>query len=36
MPLNDGVALNNRATYVVIEIAGNKNGSVVVLPALPA
>jgi hypothetical protein len=34
--LGDGVMVNNRTTDVAIEIAGNKDGSVVVLPALPA
>lgn len=34
--LGDGVAVNSRATDVAIEIARNKDGSVVVLPALPA
>lgn len=34
--LGDGVAVNSRATDVAIEIARNKDGSVVVFPALPA
>jgi len=34
--LGDGVAFDSRATDVAIEIARNKDGSVVVLPALPA
>ena len=34
--LGDGVTVNNRATDVAIEIARNKDGSVFVLPALPA
>jgi len=34
--LGDGVAVSSRATDVAIEIARNKDGSVVVLPALPA
>lgn len=34
--LGDGVAVNSRATDVAIEIARNKDGSVVVLPARPA
>jgi len=34
--LGDGVAVNSRATDVAIEIARKKDGSVVVLPALPA
>jgi len=34
--LGDGVAPNSRAADVAIEIARNKDGSVVVLPALPA
>jgi hypothetical protein len=32
----DGVTVNSRATDLAIEIARNKDGSVVVLPALPA
>ncbi|MFF7309238.1 hypothetical protein [Streptomyces sp. NPDC008137] len=34
--LGDGVTANGRATDVAIEIARDKDGSVVVLPALPA
>ena len=34
--LGDGVAVDSRATDVAIEIARNRDGSVVVLPALPA
>jgi hypothetical protein len=34
--LGDGVAVNSRTTDVAIEIARNKDGSVVVFPALPA
>ncbi|WP_033327671.1 hypothetical protein [Streptomyces yerevanensis] len=34
--LGDGVMANSRTTDVAIEIARNKDGSVVVLPALPA
>lgn len=34
--LGDGVLVDSRATDVAIEIARNKDGSVVVLPALPA
>ncbi len=34
--LGDGVTVNSRATDMAIEIARNKDGSVVVLPALPA
>jgi hypothetical protein len=34
--LGDGVAVENRATDVAIEIARNEDGSVVVFPALPA
>lgn len=34
--LGDGVAVNSRATDVAIEIARNKDGSVVVFPALAA
>ncbi|NJC71686.1 hypothetical protein HC031_18455 [Planosporangium thailandense] len=34
--LRDGVMVNSRATDVAIEIARNKDGSVVVFPALPA
>jgi hypothetical protein len=34
--LGDGVMVNNRTTDVAIEIARNKDGSVVVFPALPA
>ncbi|MGW1255983.1 hypothetical protein ACWD5Q_12520 [Streptomyces sp. NPDC002513] len=34
--LGDGVTVNSRTTDVAIEIARNKDGSVVVFPALPA
>ncbi|MFI1188306.1 hypothetical protein [Streptomyces californicus] len=34
--LGDGVTVNSRATDVTIEIARNRDGSVVVFPALPA
>ncbi|KUJ38396.1 hypothetical protein ADL25_24575 [Streptomyces sp. NRRL F-5122] len=34
--LGDGVVVNSRTTDVAIEIARNKDGSVVVFPALPA
>ncbi|MCX4641802.1 hypothetical protein [Streptomyces sp. NBC_01446] len=34
--LGDGVTVNSRTTEVAIEIARNKDGSVVVFPALPA
>jgi hypothetical protein len=34
--LGDGVMVNSRTTDVAIEIARNKDGSVVVFPALPA
>jgi hypothetical protein len=34
--LGDGVIVNSRATDVAVEIARNKDGSVVVFPALPA
>ncbi|ALO94404.1 hypothetical protein SHL15_3277 [Streptomyces hygroscopicus subsp. limoneus] len=34
--LGDGVMVNSRATDVAIEIARNKDGSVVVFPAQPA
>ncbi len=34
--LGDGVALNGRPTDVAIEIARDRDGSVVVFPALPA
>ncbi|MER6265981.1 hypothetical protein [Streptomyces sp900105755] len=34
--LGEGVTVNSRATDVAIEIARNKDGSVVVFPALPA
>lgn len=34
--LGEGVAVNDRAADVAIEIARNRDGSVVVLPALPA
>lgn len=33
--LGDGVMVNSRATDVAIEIARNKDGSVVVFPAQP-
>jgi hypothetical protein len=34
--LGDGVAVNGRPTDVAIEIARDRDGSVVVFPALPA
>jgi hypothetical protein len=34
--LGDGVTLDNRPTDVAIEIARDKDGSVIVFPALPA
>jgi hypothetical protein len=34
--LGDGVMVKNRATDVAIEIARDKDGSVVVFPAMPA
>ena len=34
--LGDGVTVDSRATDVAIEIARDKDGSVVVFPALPA
>lgn len=34
--LGDGVMVNNGATDVAIEIARDKDGSVVVFPAMPA
>ena len=34
--LGDGVSVNNRATDVAIEMVRNRDGSLVVLPALAA